>query len=155
MSEYAAKPLQFQRLALARRLDGTWVAAPAEQLRTLRLPPELALPDLDRSRGVAGWRDLPQGRYLALDGRRRVELVLGEDPEQGPRLEQADGRVLLWRREEGRLLLRLAGHRPVRLVLAGAAGCRPSPGVASWRRGDRLVLRFPGKDTGRVELACP
>lgn len=154
ISEYVTKPLEFQHTALARRADGSWLIGPLSAQRSLRVPRAWGTPDLEGSVGLAGWRDLPQGRYLALDGRPRVLLRFRPGGKaQGPRLQAANARIRSWWREADGLRFRLSGHVPVRLVLAGAGGCRADRGRAR-RRGDRLVLSFRHGDTGDVRLRC-
>jgi len=73
-SEYIRKVTDFQRLTLARRLDGCWQVRGDGHLTTLRT--ELAMGEVDtiRSRGVTSVRDLPQGRYVGLDTSGRALL---------------------------------------------------------------------------------
>ena len=66
VSELVERVKGFEHAALARRLDGTWLLRDFGALRTVRLPAALGWPDLERSPDVAGVRELPQGRYVAL-----------------------------------------------------------------------------------------
>lgn len=75
-SEYIRKVLDFQRLTLARRLDGCWQLRGDGALTTLRIDPEQGSVDTARSRGVIAVHDLTQGRYVSLDKSGRAVLCL-------------------------------------------------------------------------------
>src|SRR5205085_12259692 len=62
------------------------------------LDPALGWPDLTRSRGVAGARTLPSGRYLALTGDDEVELILTDAPPSQPFLVAANAALIRWER---------------------------------------------------------
>jgi hypothetical protein len=80
-SDYIRKVEDFQRLSMARRPDGCFQLRGEGALTTLRIDPGsgLGTVDLVRSRGVTGTRDLPQGRYIALDDSGRAVLCLQPD----------------------------------------------------------------------------
>ncbi|MBX3192148.1 MAG: endo alpha-1,4 polygalactosaminidase [Labilithrix sp.] len=175
LSEYAAKVLAFQRATLARRLDGgdartTWELGELGELRTMRLSPALGAPDLSRSIGVAGVREVSQGTYAHLtDERDRgvavLSLVRGASPasaSSGPRLVQANGRARKWRVREGsRASLRVAGNVPLDLEVAAPAPCVLTTNgqriVGAARSAAReLVTRFrlSTDDTGEATVEC-
>lgn len=64
ISEYARKIKAFQHVSVARNQDGAWDIRGLGDLHTLRLP--AGSPDLQRSKGVTGMDELPQGRYVSL-----------------------------------------------------------------------------------------
>jgi hypothetical protein len=139
VSAYAAKVRQFQEARLFRHADGSWRIDGVGHLRTVRLPREAGWPDLDRSQGVVGVRDLPQGRYVALDGSPSVRLVLRPQPPPGPYLERTNGEIMSHRRgqRDGRteVTLRLRGDgRPLSLSFGGC----PAGGAVDVRRGTEI-----------------
>ncbi len=73
-SEYIYKVLDFQGMTLARRTDGCWQVRGDGALTTLRLERGGAEVDRKRSKGITGVFDLPQGKYLSLDGSGRAVL---------------------------------------------------------------------------------
>ncbi|MFO6383296.1 hypothetical protein ACLBYN_62825, partial [Pseudomonas aeruginosa] len=77
------------RASLAKRADGSWQLRGFAALRTVRLDPALGWPDLARSTGVAGVRDLPQGRYVHLSAA-NAHLVLRDSRDPRPALEEAN-----------------------------------------------------------------
>jgi hypothetical protein len=130
LSEYASKVRAFQSLTLGRRVDdGAWEVGGAEDLRTLRLDPEVGWPALEASVGVAGFRDEGQlggqvgGRYVHLARDAEPILALTRRPPIVPYLLEANGRVLRWVAEGGTIRLHLAGHEPLRFSVGNARRC--------------------------------
>ncbi|HEY0711558.1 MAG TPA: hypothetical protein VGF45_02720, partial [Polyangia bacterium] len=76
VSEMVSKVEDFQRIALARRLDGGWEMRGFGNLRTVRLDKRLGWPNIADSSGVIGVQDLPQGRYVSLAGNGPVTLAV-------------------------------------------------------------------------------
>ncbi len=168
-SEYAAAVRGFQQATLARRLDGTWLLRGFGALSTVRLPAALGWPDLERSRGVLGVRDLPQGRYVALDRGAAVTLALAGAPPRGPYLLSANAAVTSFRRDGDTVRLRLAGHVPVEAEIGGCAGPitaqRPPPSgftrasaIKSKASANITIkghrLQFAEPDTGDIDVVC-
>jgi hypothetical protein len=157
LSEYAEKVQAFHQATLTRRLeDDAWDLGDLGALRTVRLDEGL-WPVLDASVGVAGVRPGPSGRYVHLASDESPVLVLGSRPSTGPYLLDANGGVLSWKRESGGIRLRVRGHEPLRIAIAGATTCalRMRARVAR-ARGDGQVVRFslPEHDTGEATLDC-
>jgi hypothetical protein len=168
-SEYAAGVRGFEEARLARRLDGSWVLRGFGALTTVRLPAALGWPDLDRSAGVVGVRDLPQGRYVALAPGGAAVLAVGAQPPAGPYLEAANAAVVSFRREGNAARVRLRGHVPVEAEIGGCAGgiaVRRAPPPEFMRASAVKVrasgnvtvkghhLRFAESDTGEIDVIC-
>ena len=159
LSEYVDKVQDFREIMIARGLDDGWRIYSRGAARTLRLDPKLGWPDLKRSEGIIGVRELPQGRYVSLDGRPQVTLYLTEQAPKIPYLERSNGSVLYWRTTPEGTAFRLKGHLPVTLQIAGSeAPCRVSDGRGHLLKG-RLEdsgwrFGFADKDTGDVSLRC-
>jgi len=134
-SEYILKVRDWHTLAMARDGNG-WRIRGDGQLRTLRLPPALGLPDLTRSQGVAGWHDAPQGRYVHLSAASAL-LFTTTAPASGqpPSLAEANARLTDWQPSaDGRSLrLALRGYVPLELGLRNVQGCRIQAGGRSLR----------------------
>lgn len=155
-STYSRLAKAWYRMGVARRLDGGWRITGADAVRTLRLPAALGWPDMAASEGVAGARELPQGRYVALSGDARAVLKLREAAPAGPHLIRANGRVAEWRRDGGDARLRVRAEAvPLRLELGGLGGCTlRAPGASVERRGARAILSYRGGDSGTIEVDC-
>lgn len=124
LSEYAKKVLSFQKATLLRRVkDGAWELDSLGAIQTVRLPPSWGVPDLDRSEGVAGSRELPQGRYVTLTSQGRAVLVPSPAPSRRPQLVHANGRIVRWELEKDKDVasIAVAGNVPLSIAVAGAA----------------------------------
>ncbi|HVT05887.1 MAG TPA: hypothetical protein VHO67_00435, partial [Polyangia bacterium] len=158
-SEYAAGVRGFEQATLARRTDGTWLVRGLGALATLRLPAALGWPDLDRSEGVVGVRDLPQGRYVTLDPGRPVTLALSADRPRGPYLLASNAGVASFRRlGPDTIRFHLRGHVPAEAEIGGCAGSisvKPAhPGPAASVSVKGLNVRSAGPDTGELDVSC-
>jgi hypothetical protein len=168
-SEYAAQVRGFEEARVARRLDGSWVLRGFGALTTVRLPAALGWPDLDRSTGVVGVRDLPQGRYVALaPGGSAVLAIAGQSP-AGPYLTASNAAVVSFQRDGNVARLHLRGHVPVEAEIGGCTGAlavrrAPPPqfmrasAVKPRAPGNVSVkghtLRFAESDTGEIDVIC-
>ena len=133
MSDYIPRLEGLHRASLAKRADGSWQLRGFAALRTVRLDPALGWPDLARSTGVAGVRDLPQGRYVHLSAA-NARLVLRDSRDPRPALEEANLPLKHWRyRDDGRVEFAFAGHLPLRLVVRAAGDCRLSAAGKAFR----------------------
>ncbi|WP_415846088.1 endo alpha-1,4 polygalactosaminidase [Stutzerimonas zhaodongensis] len=157
MSQYITRMHGLHQASLARLADGRWQIRAMDGLRTLRLDPSLGWPDLARSQGVAGVRDLPQGRYVHLSSSGAVLALRGERDSR-PALEQANLPLLGWDYlDENRVKLSFAGEMPLRFSVRAAGRC--SLDVAGKRyqavKADGL-WRFdlPGKRVVDAQLLC-
>jgi hypothetical protein len=158
LSEYAAKVRAFQETTLARRIDdGVWELEGLGELRTLRLPAALGWPDLTRSVGIAGVRDVAEGRYVHVARQGAVVLALTGTAPTWPVLESANGRVLAWKGTARGAALRIAGNEPLVMTIAGGLRCalRTSRGViAGVPMAGKRRFELPSRDTGEAQLEC-
>jgi len=168
-SEYAAAVRGFEEASLARRLDGRWLFRGLGGLSTVRLPAALGWPDLDRSEGVVGVRDLPQGRYVALAPAKNPSLALSAAAPRGPYLLASNAAITSFERTAGGLSLHLRGHMPVEAEIGGCAESIsfhrvPPPGSPLRKAANAgpvgaiqvkgRNLRFESRDTGEINVAC-
>jgi hypothetical protein len=157
MSQYITRMHGLHQVSLARLSDGRWQVRGLDGLRTLRLAPELGWPDLGRSQGVAGVRDLPQGRYVHLSGAGAV-LALRAERDPRPALEQANLPLLGWDYlDEHRVKLSFAGEMPLHFSVRAAGRC--SLDVAGKRyqavkTGGLWQFDLPGSRVIDAQLLC-
>lgn len=124
MSDYLDRVHGLYQASLARTLDGDWQVRGLDGLRTLRLDPALGWPDLGRSVAVAGVRDLPQGRYVALSSDRAV-LALRPERDPRPALELANIPLRDWRYvNERQVSFSFAGQFNLEFSVRSASACR-------------------------------
>jgi hypothetical protein len=167
LSEYAAKVIAFQQASLARRADGRWEIGNLGELRTVRLDPSLGWPIASTSVGVAGVRDVKQGRYVHFTDEREKGLAVlsvGPSAPAAPRLLHANGRVRSWTpRGQASARIRITAHVPLEIVVAARSACRLAvagrlvkatrePSLAT----GEIVTAFevPATDTGEADLVC-
>ncbi len=124
MSDYLDRLHGLYQSSLARTADGAWQIRGMDGLRTVRLDPQMGWPDLLRSQGVAGVRDLPQGRYVALSSDRAL-LVLRPDRDSRPALEDANLPLVDWRYlDEKRVSFSFAGQIDLEFSVRSASACQ-------------------------------
>ncbi len=124
-SEYAARALDFNTVAVARDLaDGTWQVRGDGALRTLRLPATLGAQA--SGEGVAGYARINGDTYVHLAGG-EARVTVRPAAVDGPYLASANVRIDDWRmtRAAGatEIAFAAAGHVPAEFVFANAAGC--------------------------------
>ncbi len=128
MSDYLQRVFGLHDASLGLAVDGSWHIRAMRGLRTVRLDPALGWPDLRQSSGVAGVRDLPQGRYVHLSGD-RARLVLRSERDPTPALEEANVPLLQWEYlDKGRVRFGFAGEFPVSFSVRSAKPCKVSAG---------------------------
>jgi hypothetical protein len=157
MSDYVRRLQGLHGASLARRADGAWQLRGLAGLRTLRLDPALGWPDLARSSGVAGVRDLPQGRYVHL-GAANAVLALRDTRDPRPALEEANLPLTGWRYQDQRhVTFSFQGELPLSFSVRASGPCRVTvtgrsfPGVGSdgvWR------FELPMKQVRDGQLVC-
>ncbi|MEN9426564.1 MAG: hypothetical protein RLZZ220_913 [Pseudomonadota bacterium] len=157
-SEFVEKANNFNTLVLARPIDRDAILVRnATHLRTLRVPPQLGLPNLATGNGVAGWLKGEEGYYLHLAGS-TAELRLTPTPPALPMLASANARLAGWARSGGAIRFRLAGHAPLEFDLANVAGCTLSMAgspLAPTGSDKRLTHYRTSHAAADFDLRCP
>jgi uncharacterized protein (TIGR01370 family) len=153
VSEYARLVEDFQKASFARRQDGLWEIRGLRSQATLKLPAEAGWPDLERSEGVLGVRDVAQGRFVHLLPREgKVVLALAERPPAVPYLIAANAFVTHWEAGAEGIRLGLRGHRPIALKVksVGSQACllnKPGNVKVAARRESDAVWSFDLSDS--------
>ncbi|MGM0521586.1 MAG: polysaccharide deacetylase family protein, partial [Pseudomonadota bacterium] len=156
-SDWSDVATQWYSTGIARRLDGGWQIRGAHHMRTLRIPSSMGWPDLHRSTGVAGVRDIPSGRYVALTGQGDAVVHFTPTAPQLPHLRHANGRIQEWQAPSpGRLSIRLAAENvPLSVELGATQGCEVSaPGARMQQRDGSTFLNFARSRPERIEVTC-
>jgi len=129
-SDYAHIVLDFQRASIARDGD-TWIVRDAGDLRTVRLPADLA-PDLAGSEGVAGFQPGPGGVYVHLSApQARFKVINLQDVNKGergrlPYLADANGSIENFKRTAQGISFDLHTYMSPEFSIGGSASCRVS-----------------------------
>ncbi|MCB9557895.1 MAG: endo alpha-1,4 polygalactosaminidase [Deltaproteobacteria bacterium] len=158
LSEYAPRVSSCYTVAIAKTQDDRYLLSGLGALRTVRLPKSLGWPDLRRSVGVIGVRELPQGRYVALlpDARGRVLLAVRAERPTRPHLFWANGQVRSWNWRGNTLTTRIVSHLPLEVAFS-TANKRCSVKASAQRKQLRhgvLTLQFSKGDSGSIQLRC-
>mgnify|MGYP001229614604 CR=1 FL=1 len=124
MSDYIPRVHGLYQASLGLNQDGSWRIRGLDKLRTVRLDKDMGWPDLRRSQGVAGVRDLPQGRYVHLS-QDHATLALRPDRDSRPALEQANVPLQRWEYlDDQRVKVSMQGEFPVEFgVRTSAKSC--------------------------------
>ncbi|WP_246968552.1 endo alpha-1,4 polygalactosaminidase [Alcanivorax sp. S6407] len=120
-SEYVRKVLDFNDMVIAREGD-RWLVRGGGELRTVRLPTALPLPDMTSSEGVAGYHEDKPGRYLHLVGEQASWQ--GTASPQGPYLQQANARLTAFQKQPDGFRFSLLGYDALSFTLANVSGCQ-------------------------------
>jgi hypothetical protein len=157
MSDYLDRLHGLYQASLARTADGAWQIRGMDALRTVRLDPQMGWPDLLRSQGIAGVRDLPQGRYVHLSSDRAL-LVLRPDRDDRPALEEANVPLKDWRYLDDRhVSFAFAGEFDVTFSVRSASACRvevDGQRFAGKASAGLWTFQLPMKQVSNGQLLC-
>lgn len=157
MSDYVPRMHGLYQVSLARRADGAWQIRGLDGLRTVRLDAAMGWPDLSRSSGVAGVRDLPQGRYVHLASEQAV-LALRDTRDPRPALEEANLPLLAWTYlDDHRVTLSFAGNMPLQFSVRAQGTCRLEVAGKSYsgtRQQDLWRFSLPMERVLDAQLTC-
>lgn len=157
LSDYAKRVQTLYYSALLQDDNGGWHWRGIGRPRTVTINGD-QYPDLDTGNGVAGYHDAAGNRYVHLFGD-SPHLFLTRTPPEGPRLVEANGKLIQWQREQTgdrwRVTIGLRSHQPVEFALAGVQQCKASDRTAKVTR-DRTNLRITltSRQTDRLILEC-
>lgn len=157
MSDYLDRLHGLYQSSLARTADGNWQVRGMDALRTLRLDPQMGWPDLVRSQGIAGVRDLPQGRYVHLSSDRAL-LVLRPDRDSRPALEEANLPLVDWRYlDDRRVSFSFSGQFDLTFSVRSATACRVEVDgrrFAGQASSGLWTFQLPMKQVSNGQLLC-
>ncbi|VEF11098.1 biofilm formation protein PelA [Pseudomonas fluorescens] len=157
MSDYLDRVHGLYQASLAQTADGAWQIRGMDALRTLRLDPQMGWPDLLRSQGIAGVRDLPQGRYVALSSASAL-LVLRPDRDTRPALEEANLPLVDWRYlDDRRVNFSFAGEFDLSFSVRSATACRvevDGQRFAGKASAGLWTFQLPMKQVSNGQLFC-
>ncbi|VVP70838.1 hypothetical protein PS918_01076 [Pseudomonas fluorescens] len=157
MSDYIDRLHGLYQSSLARTAEGHWQIRGMDALRTVRLDPQMGWPDLVRSQGIAGVRDLPQGRYVHLSSDHAL-LVLRTDRDDRPALEEANLPLLDWRYlDDRRVSFAFAGQVDLTFSVRSSSACRvevDGQRFAGKASAGLWTFQLPMKQVSNGQLLC-
>jgi len=148
-SEYIQRVLDFRAAVVARTANG-WRVRGLGSIRTVRAPAALGTPVGD----VAGSIEHAGSIYALLTGP-SAELSYGAGSAPGPRLRDANARVLSFERRGTGARLSLAGHVPIEFSLSGNERCEVRFGNRAVARGADGSYRIAATEADGIDLRCP
>ena len=144
VSAYARKVLDFNQMVIAKTATG-WRVRGDGQLRTLRMPSVMGVPDLQASTGVAGYRDGVDGTYLHVVGE-DIHIRLKPSQPAGLRLVSANATIDSFTASANGARWVLQGNVPLRFALAHVRDCEVSA------NGKTITAARSDADTSYYEL---
>lgn len=157
ITQYIARLQGLHEASLAQRTDGSWQIKGLNQLRTVRLDPEMGWPNLLESQGVAGVRDLAQGRYVALSSD-QVVLHLQAQRDTAPSLEQANIPLLDWRyNDANEVIFTFVGEFPLNFTVRYQGNCQVKVNDKSYqgkKNKNLITFNMPLRQVSNAKLIC-
>ena len=154
-SAYADKVLDFNRTVIAGSDDG-WRIRNHGDLRQMRLPISAGYPDMAASRGVIGFSDHNDQRYIHLAPGGEAFLKMTVTPPSRAWLSAAAARVDQFEWTSTGMKLSVTAHAPGHLRFGGASRCTLVSGgkaVSLKAEGALLSAAIPAGNHG-LELVC-
>uniref|UniRef100_UPI0030D8998E bifunctional glycoside hydrolase 114/ polysaccharide deacetylase family protein n=1 Tax=Pseudomonas sp. EL_65y_Pfl2_R95 TaxID=3088698 RepID=UPI0030D8998E len=123
MSDYIPRMRGLYETSMAQRTDGSWQFRGLNKLRTVRIDPAMGWPDLSLSKGVAGVRDLEQGRYVHFSSEFPL-LVLRKTRDPRPALEEANIPLTDWvYLDDKTVRVSFSGQFPLQFSVRASSAC--------------------------------
>ena len=121
-SEYIEKVLDFNRTVIATDGNG-WLVRNSGHLRELRIPIDSGYPQLGEESRLAGFNDMGDSRFLHMTPGGEARIWLVRTPSSEVSLISAAGYLDGYTRNNGKTEMKLRGHTPFGVRLAGIRGC--------------------------------
>ena len=154
-SDYVNKVLDFNRTVVARS-DNGWLIRNKGDLRQLRLPVSAGYPDLSTSRGVIGFSDYNDQRYIHLAPGGEAVLKMTTTPPRYPWLAAATASIDRFEWTATGMKLTVTAYVDGYLRFGGASGCRVVSGsktMATTQQDGMLNATIASGSYG-LELVC-
>jgi hypothetical protein len=139
VSDFAERVLAYQEATVARDLNGHLTYQAPSHLRSLRQVGKKKTSRYSPAENVAGFRQLHDGTYYALAGKRKTKLVRKAIKEKPILLVRANGSLRSWEDIGGKIKFSVKGHQPLSLVIDGPGPCRLTVGR-------RVLIGKPSKE---------
>lgn len=157
ITQYIPRLTGLYEASLAQHVDGAWHIKGLHELRTVRLDTKMGWPNMVKSQGVAGVRDLKQGRYIALSSD-QVVLHLQPERDTAPSLEQANIPLLEWRYNTAKdIEFSFAGEFPLEFSVRYQGSCSVSVAGKRYngrKNKDLTTFSIPFKQVSHAKLTC-
>ena len=154
-SEYIDIAHDFYATSVSPMPDGFAVQNHGD-LRTLRIPRSKGYPDMNASKGVTGFSDSGDVRYIHLDGSGNYRLVLHPSKPDTPYLMNANGRTIAFHKTADRYTISLKAHVLLEAWFHLPSGwyiSQKSPGVRVRHRGETVRITASAEKNAEVTFA--
>jgi hypothetical protein len=115
-------------------------------------------PDMAKSRGVAGFHDSGNIRFIHLTGNNPLLVLTSQQPD-GPLLDSANAEIIDWQRSRlnnhWQVSVELHGYQPLDFTLAGASRCTAkNQKLTITKRNNLMHFSAPSQSQGKFLLEC-
>jgi hypothetical protein len=165
IGEYTQR-LDAFRTVVYEKLDNGWRFHNAKEITTFRFENQTQHPNFRESKGISGYRKLPQGMFVSLARHQQtVELNLTTKNTHYPYLKNANARVMHWTMKplntQARMTeFQLKGHQPIKFSLMGLhSKCNVTTQAGTKIHGKKqkdgsTLFTMSAKDTGKLRASC-
>ena len=158
LSEYAQRVLEFRGAAICTNND-TIIIRDGGALKTLRLPKRFGYPNINRSKGVVGYREINGETYISLDNSGDYSIVLEKQDKNKLILNDSNGIVKNFKNTNGKISISLASHVPLEFSVRAGKACRinvKSNGrVKEWKHGRLFYFKLVSGKNAEIKAYCP
>jgi len=147
LSEYALRVLDYRETAIIRRGKG-FIIKNAGYLRTLRIPASLGFPDIEKSKGIVGFKREGDFIYIHLDGSGKYTLLF-TDKKPKFALVSSNGIVEDFQKEGNKYRIKLKAYTELEVLWEGK--CKV---FFNGRRVFNEKVRLKGVKYGEIEAVC-
>ncbi len=155
-SEYVQLVNDFSRMVVTKARGG-WEVRNLLHATELRLSQSMGFPDLKKSRGVLGYADHGDERYVHIDPTLSPFLSMTSEPPTRPYLVSTNGVVKKWKRIQTGVEVRLKGYRPLTTVIGNVTTCEVIEGpplIKQTLEGSKLRLSFGEGQDHVASIVC-
>ncbi len=155
-SEYVKLVEEFSHMIVTRS-HGGWEIRNVVNTTELRVSQSMGFPDLQKSRGVLGFVDHGQERYVHINPSQSPLLFMTSEPPTRPYVVSSNGSVEKWKLTETGVEITLKGHRPLTSVIGNVTRCEVVDGpsiIEQKLEGPHLMLRFGEGQDHIASIVC-
>ncbi len=156
VSEYVRLVQDFSHMIIT-RFNGGWKIGNLKSTTELRVSQAMGFPDLQKSRGILGYADHGEERYIHVNPSQSPFLVMSVEPPTRPYLVSTNGIIQKWKRIGTGVEVELKGYRALTSVIGNVTRCEVVEGpslVEQKLDGPNLMLRFGEGQDHVASIVC-
>ncbi len=152
-SEYIKIVKDFYNTAIEKDENG-FIVKNLGYLRTLRVPKNIGFPSIKNSKGVVGFSEKNDIRYIHLDGSGKYFLRFSKKEEAFPYLIESNGVLKSFKKDEKKVIYKLSSHKGVEATFQIPKGWRVKvkQNIKKKKQGLKLILKSSQTKTITVEI---